>query len=67
MQLGGMLAFWAAPQMSVGRFVFALGMTAYILVGLYFEERDLVHRFGDTYRDYQRATPKLVPLPRRKA
>jgi methanethiol S-methyltransferase len=66
MQFGVMLAFWAAPQMSVGRFVFALGMTTYILVGLYFEERDLVRRFGDTYRDYQRTTPKLVPLPRRK-
>jgi methanethiol S-methyltransferase len=66
MQLGSMLAFWAAPQMSIGRLVFALGMTAYILVGLYFEERDLVHRFGDTYRDYQQATPKLVPLPRRR-
>jgi methanethiol S-methyltransferase len=67
MQLGGMLAFWAAPQMSVGRLVFALGMTTYILVGLYFEERDLVRRFGDTYRDYQRATPKLVPRLKRKA
>jgi methanethiol S-methyltransferase len=67
MQFGAMLAFWAAPQMSVGRFVFALGMTTYILVGLYFEERDLVRRFGDTYRDYQRATPKLVPRLKRKA
>jgi methanethiol S-methyltransferase len=59
-----MLAFWAAPQMSVGRLIFALGMTAYILVGLYFEERDLVDRFGDTYRRYQQATPKLMPLPK---
>jgi methanethiol S-methyltransferase len=63
---GVMLAFWVAPQMSVGRLIVALGMTAYILVGLCFEERDLVNRFGDTYRRYQRATPKLVPLVRRK-
>ena len=50
--------------MTVGRLVFALGMSAYILVGLYFEERDLVRQYGDAYRDYQRQTPRLLPLPR---
>lgn len=66
MQFGALIAFWAAPHMTVGRLVFALGMTAYILIGLYFEERDLVHRFGDSYRVYQQQTPKLLPLPRSK-
>jgi protein-S-isoprenylcysteine O-methyltransferase Ste14 len=66
MQLGVLIAFWAAPQMTVGRLVFALGMSAYILIGLYFEERDLVRRFGDSYRAYQRGTPKLLPIPRGK-
>lgn len=66
MQLGALIAFWAAPQMTVGRLVFALGMTTYILIGLYFEERDLVHHFGDKYRAYQQRTPKLLPLPRGK-
>lgn len=64
MQLGVTIAFWAAPHMTVGHLVFAIGMTSYILIGLYFEERDLVRRFGDTYRAYQRRTPKLIPLPR---
>jgi len=61
MQFGVLLAFWAAPTMTVGRLVFALGMTAYILIGLRFEERDLVRRFGDRYRAYQAQTPMLIP------
>lgn len=61
MQLGVLIAFWAAPTMTVGRLLFALGMTAYILIGLRFEERDLLRRFGDRYRTYQAQTPMLVP------
>lgn len=67
MQLGVMIAFWATPQMTVGRLVFAAGMTTYILIGLYFEERDLARRFGETYKEYKKQTPKLIPLPRRKS
>ena len=66
MQFGVLIAFWAAPQMTVGRLVFALGMTAYILIGLHFEERDLVRHFGDQYRAYQQQTPKLISWPRKK-
>lgn len=66
MQFGVLIAFWAAPHMTVGRLVFALSMSAYILVGLYFEERDLVRRYGDSYRAYQQQTPKLLPWPRKK-
>lgn len=61
MQLGVLLAFWAAPTMSAGRLLFAAGMTAYILIGLRFEERDLLRRFGDRYRTYQAQTPMLIP------
>jgi protein-S-isoprenylcysteine O-methyltransferase Ste14 len=66
MQFGVLIAFWVAPQMTVGRLVFALGMSTYILIGLYFEERDLVRRFGKQYRAYQQEIPKLLPLPRSK-
>lgn len=61
MQLGVLIAFWAAPTMTVGRLVFALGMTAYIVIGLRFEERDLLRRFGERYRAYQATTPMLIP------
>lgn len=66
MQLGVLLAFWSTPEMSVGRLVFATGMTAYIMIGLYFEERDLVRRFGEAYRAYQARTPMLLPIPARR-
>lgn len=62
MQLGIMLVFWSTSRMTVGHLVFAVGMTVYIFIGLYFEERDLVRHFGETYRAYQRRTPMLLPL-----
>lgn len=61
MQLGVLLAFWSAPTMTVGRLLFAAGMTAYIVIGLHFEERDLLRYFGQQYRDYQQTTPMLIP------
>jgi protein-S-isoprenylcysteine O-methyltransferase Ste14 len=65
MMLGLLIAFWAAPRLSLGHLLFAAGMTAYILVGIYFEERDLVRYLGDEYAAYQRQTPMLLPLTRR--
>lgn len=55
------LAFWAAPVMTLGHLVFALGMTSYILIGIYFEERNLAQFHGRVYEDYRRDVPILVP------
>lgn len=63
MYLGFLLAFWMAPVMTLAHFLFALGMTVYIWIGMTYEERDLVHNFGDRYREYQRRVPRLIPLP----
>lgn len=60
-QLSFLVAFWATPRMTVGHIVFSAGMTLYILVGLLFEERDLVRSFGDRYLDYRQRVPKLIP------
>jgi methanethiol S-methyltransferase len=60
--LGFIIAFWAAPTMTVGHLMFAAVTTAYIFVGALLEERDLVALFGETYVEYRRKVAMLIPF-----
>jgi len=65
--VGWLLAFWAAPTMTVAHLVFALTTTAYILVAIQLEESDLVDAYGATYQSYRSQVGMLTPRLRRDA
>lgn len=64
--LGFVIAFWSAPRMTYGHLYFSLMCTAYILLAIQLEERDLVSFYGETYQVYRSGVSMLVPWPGRK-
>lgn len=63
--VGFLIAFWATPDLSAGRLLFATLGTGYILVGVRFEEHDLRDHFGEVYARYEATVPRFVPRLRR--
>jgi methanethiol S-methyltransferase len=59
--VGLLLTLWSVPVMTAGRLLFALGLSAYILIGIGFEERDLLQQFGGRYRAYREQVGMLIP------
>jgi protein-S-isoprenylcysteine O-methyltransferase Ste14 len=59
--IGWLMAIWATPKMSIAHLFFAVCSLAYIMIAIYYEEKDLVNHFGSKYEDYKKAVPMLVP------
>jgi methanethiol S-methyltransferase len=65
---GFLLAFWATPEMSYGHLLLAAGFSAYIFIGIAYEERDLIGHYGETYAEYRRKVGMVFPgIGRRRA
>jgi protein-S-isoprenylcysteine O-methyltransferase Ste14 len=57
----GLIFIWLTPIMTSGLLVLNIGLTVYLVVGAYYEERKLVREFGEDYVEYQKKTPMLIP------
>ncbi len=64
---GFFLAFWATPRMSYGHLLLAAGMSAYMLIAIRYEERDLTGFYGEDYTRYRKGVGMIFPRFGRRA
>ena len=66
LMLGLIIGSWATPRMTTGHLLFAVASTAYILIGIRFEEHDLVRFLGKDYDEYRHRVPMFIPFLRKR-
>ena len=59
--VGWIMSMWGTPRMTVGHLLFAAGLTTYIFIAIYYEEKDLVKFLGDDYIQYKEKVPMIIP------
>ena len=62
-QTGVLIGIWSQAYMTQGQLLLTVAMTAYVFIGLYFEEKDLVKHFGNRYLAYMQQVPRVIPRP----
>jgi len=65
MYVGWFFAFWCTPVMTVAHLAFAIATSAYILIAIQLEERDLAEIHPE-YRHYRKQVPMIVPFIRKR-
>ncbi len=64
--LGFIIAFWSTPHMTIGHLMFAIVTTAYIVIAIQLEERDILRMHGTAYEEYRKQVSMLLPIPKRR-
>ena len=62
-QTGVLIGIWSQALVTQGQLLLTVGVTAYVFIGLYFEEKELVKHFGNRYLSYMRQVPGVFPRP----
>lgn len=60
-QTGLLIGVWATPYMELDHLILSATFTCYILIGIAFEERDLIRTYGEEYQRYRAEVGGLLP------
>lgn len=63
---GGLIVLWLMPRMSINTLSLILILSIYLVVGAIFEEKRLLHEYGEAYAEYQQQVPMLIPELKRR-